>query len=552
MLANNSKVTRRSFLKGTALGALGAVGAGALSCCQPNQPGSSQVSDLAHTGEPSFMTPPEPIDPADTDEQKTTDVLIIGGGIGGLITATSCLENNLDVIVLEKNEEPRWIGCDFGFVNPSAVLEAGVEPVDPYLATRDFVEKSGHRTCVDVAYRFMTRSGEAADWFTDKCASWGLYPIVMNYRGNCDFYRNYTHVVRYQPEENTPENVYENLKHMLDSMIDELEQAGGAYLRKTTATQLVKDGDRITGAICEASDGSTIYIEGKHVVVLATGDYAGNEEMFNYYSEWTSDDIDWNESTGLGEGHQLGLWAGAQMQSRPHPMMLFYEPHSYHFLRVNKHGKRYVNEDTGYLGGNVSILRQPDHISWVIFDDNWRETIPQSIPYGGGMGWDQDMRTLGREWSVEEEEALLDYDREEGYLVEADTLEELADAMELEGTAKQQLLDTVKRYNSLADNGLDEDFGKRPELLQLSRIVKPPFYALKQLTDLGVSCGGLMTDVDSRILDPDGLPIDNLYGIGLVTGSLFGVDYNEITVPGISLGRNITFGWLLGKYLAQA
>ena len=154
------------------------------------------------------------------------------------------------------------------------------------LATRDFVEKSGHRTCVDVAYRFMTRSGEAADWFTDKCASWGLYPIVMNYRGNCDFYRNYTHVVRYQPEENTPENVYENLKHMLDSMIDELEQAGGAYLRKTTATQLVKDGDRITGAICEASDGSTIYIEGKHGVVLATGDYAGNEEMFNYYSEW--------------------------------------------------------------------------------------------------------------------------------------------------------------------------------------------------------------------------------------------------------------------------
>lgn len=49
MLANNSKVTRRSFLKGTALGALGAVGAGALSGCQPNQPGSSQVSDLAHT-----------------------------------------------------------------------------------------------------------------------------------------------------------------------------------------------------------------------------------------------------------------------------------------------------------------------------------------------------------------------------------------------------------------------------------------------------------------------------------------------------------------------
>ena len=37
----------------------------------------------------------------------------------------------------------------------------------------------------------------------------------------------------------------------------------------------------------------------------------------------------------------------------------------------------------------------------------------------------------------------------------------------------------------------------------------------------------------------------------LLTGGLFGIDYNEVTIPGISLGRCVTFGWLLGQHLAK-
>ena len=37
----------------------------------------------------------------------------------------------------------------------------------------------------------------------------------------------------------------------------------------------------------------------------------------------------------------------------------------------------------------------------------------------------------------------------------------------------------------------------------------------------------------------------------IFTGGLFGIDYNEVTIPGISLGRCVTFGWLLGQHLAK-
>ena len=43
-------------------------------------------------------------------------------------------------------------------------------------------------------------------------------------------------------------------------------------------------------------------------------------------------------------------------------------------------------------------------------------------------------------------------------------------------------------------------------------------------------------------------------GMGVLyifTGGLFGIDYNEVTIPGISLGRCVTFGWLLGQHLAK-
>lgn len=547
--------TRRNFLKGMAVGIAGVAGAGLVSGCG-STPSVSQEEGgaAAAAGEetPSFLVKPDPIPEESIAETLTTEVLIIGGATGGSFTASSCVENGLQVIMVEKNAESRQTGRDYGLVNPKPCLDAGLPELDPYTLTRDHIEKSGHRVCGDVVYRFMSRSGEAGDWFFDKAAGWGLHPEVQEYSSKSDFYKNYTHVINLYPEEGRTEDRYAVMRTVLDNLAQEVIDAGGQYLTETEAVELIQAEDgSIGGAICRRGDGTYVRIEASKATVLATGDYGADEEMFNYYTEFNYADFEWPESTGLGEGHKLGIWAGAQMQPKPQPVMLF-KAYCYHYLRVNKYGRRYVNEDSGYEGTVVSQLRQPDHISWAVWDSKWPEEIPASLEYGGGMAWDQDFRPLGAEWTAErEEETAFSWERDEDeILFQADTLEELADVMGFDAESKQTFLETVAHYNELVEAGVDPDFGKRPELLKISSITEPPFFALHMATEFGVTVGGLMTDVEGNVLDESGRGIPGLYAIGTVTGTLFGVDYNETTVPGISLGRNLTFGWLMGKHLA--
>ena len=139
--------------------------------------------------------------------------------------------------------------------------------------------------------------------------------------------------------------------------------------------------------------------------------------------------------------------------------------------------------------------------------------------------------------------------------MQANSLEELANVMGLAPEAIETFLATVKRYNELVDAG-DTDFGKRPELM--AKIEQPPFYGLRMNVELGVSVSGLITNADSECLTEAGAvqsllsPFIVLFTVPLAfTGGLFGIDYNEVTIPGISLGRCVTFGWLLGQHLAK-
>ncbi len=124
------------------------------------------------------------------------------------------------------------------------------------------------------------------------------------------------------------------------------------------------------------------------------------------------------------------------------------------------------------------------------------------MPYAGGMSWDQDGRRIQDPWTPEgEEELAFSWEIEDGLLVQANSLEELANVMGLAPEAIETFLATVKRYNELVDAG-DTDFGKRPELM--AKIEQPPFYGLRMNVELGVSVSGLITNADSECLTEAG------------------------------------------------
>lgn len=547
-------LSRRNFFRLAAV-AGAATGVAGLAGCAPQPPAASATAgdDLAATGAASWRTAPEPIDESAITTTQEADVVVVGGGLAGVCTAASALENGLSVIVLEKNETPRMTGLDFGCVNPTIAKEAGLElsEQEMYQMARDWIHMSANRARADIVTKFIHESGQAVDWIVEKAQAWGCRPVLAAMRSNSDTYYNYIHPVEF------PDGPLYDLdtasfgaNDVITMLQQEITDGGGQYLTNMTAEQLEKEGDRVTAVVAAGADGSYTRFAASKGVVLCTGDFGANEEMMNELCSFDFDSFDpvgyFNASMNTGDGHRMGLWAGGVFQTGPQPLMLLPQSYPYFYLRVNDRGERYCNEDCDSVNMCINQLQQHAGCSWAIWDNKWREEIPASLEVSGGMSWDQDFREYGTPWSAEVEEAAThSWEEADGLLVKADTIEELAS---LAGIPAEGLAATVDRYNELAKSGNDVDFGKRRELM--TSITEPPFYALRMQTGLCVSVGGLNVNVDSQILDETGAPIPGLYAVGNTAAGLFGVDYNEAPVPGVSLGRCVTFGKLLGEHLA--
>lgn len=144
-----------------------------------------------------------------------------------------------------------------------------------------------------------------------------------------------------------------------------------------------------------------------------------------------------------------------------------------------------------------------------------------------------------------------------GYLFKGRTLAELGAACGIDGA---QLERTVAEYNEGAVHGEDRQFGRgttsfnryladasnRPNPC-VAPVAKGPFYAVKVfMGDLG-TFDGLATTPQGRVLSTRGTPIEGLYAVGNDRASMMGGNYPG---AGITLGPNLTFGWIAGRHIA--
>ena len=519
------KLTRRNFIKGAGLATLGVAGASALAACSPAAPATEATDTSIGSGRWSWDVAPDPVADADISETVECEVLIIGAGAAGTCAAYYAGETGVDAVVMQKLEGVQSNGWSCGTWYSPLGEENGIE-WDVPAALQLFAQRYGNgRVNMKLVRRVMEASGQVGEY------------IRNNIDKPVDILAKDEHIVYYWTEGEGFANRYNGFRNLLSTMAETAESKGVRFRYKTPAQYLLTDGDgSVIGAVGDGPDGYVKVLASKGVV-LCTGDVTDDEEMLECYCPMMCDSPTLHaQPCNTGDGHKMGLWAGADMDKAPFSMMLHFDPSilssvappfaAIPWLHVNKNGERFTNENVDYQSVGTAVQLQPDHMAWQIIDSHYMDHV---FDYTNG----------GRTTSMTPEDWQRQVDA--GSILEGQTLEELA---EMAGLPKDTFLATVKRYNELVDKGVDEDFGMASEYFVWNGIKDAPFYAIPRQPAKLATCGGLKCNDEFQVISTEGSPISGLYAAGNVQGSFFGYDYPVNNFGGFSIGRAMTGGFL--------
>lgn len=502
------------------------------------------------------------VDEADITETVECEVLVVGAGSSGCFAAAAAAEAGADTLLIDRfgHDMASGIRDTLAACGSSEQLVDGAD-VDKQVAARYICDWSQGYARYSLAKLWADRSGETIDWYTNVLAESGIsfrHEIDEHQTSNYQ-YLDVGHSIQYT------DNYTETLA--MDAVLDYAEGHGLTVRYETTMVKLEKDGSgRVTGIIAKNADDSYLRINASKGVILGCGGYSGNEEMMKALQPQSVEQtcVNYSKPGAKGDGIKACLWAGAIMDTT-HTAMIFDrgavkpdyagEPGkasdgmmfwmgSQPFLKVNLKGERFINEYLPYDMVLHAAASQPHHTYCTIWDSKYPEDCEKFATHGCSRLYPH-VNGTAPVFPMETVIGMNEDLEEQGYIVQADTVEELAEKL---GLPVDTFTATVEHYNELAANGEDTDFGK--ESYRLSTLTEAPFYGVRQCGGyLICTMDGIQIDDNMHALDANYQPIPGLYVIGDMSGNYFSHSYPNL-MSGAAAGRSATFGRLAGQNAA--
>ena len=358
-MTKEMNVSRRSFLKGMGVTALGAGAlAGLAGCGSPSTAGSSADAagaagskTIEYNGQtlPASMAKPDPIAESDIAETMDCEVLVIGAGISGCPAAAIASEKGANVICVEKGAAPvstrptgmSWFGT-------KKLKELGVLCTEEEKATivKDIFGGANATSKQEIVKLWLDESGEAGDYLSDIIEASGIPVRPGGYYG---YYKHLSSVQEAQEDMKKTGGVFSDsywnmyaLQHLVgesdepgvcawgrpdlsdaDWLTPVYQRAvdnGATFLFGAEAKQLEREEGweedptkRVTGAIV-LREGSYIRINASKGVILATGGFDWDDDMVDYYYPIGLRTCRTWQQWMTGDGHKMGVWVGAKME----------------------------------------------------------------------------------------------------------------------------------------------------------------------------------------------------------------------------------------------
>ena len=569
-----------------------AVKKAAASCIEQAMGVKTEDGNTAAASENDWLGTEPEIDESKVTKTVDVDVAVVGCGVAGVAAARSIAEDGGKVAAFEKGDGPQCRSGEYAVINGNVQAKWGRntwtrEQIDEIIDSH--MVESTYRCKRSIMSKWAHNIGETFDWWVeanpdlyyaettrssipDENANNFLipifYPLPEHYDWTQERFPCYPTSVEFLPNQSVTVNA--NMQKAVDT--GNVDTFYGCFVEK-----LIMEDGRCVGLYArDAATGEYIKCNAAKGVILSTGDYSQNTKMLQHFCPevienniqclFTNVDVEGN-FTNQGDGIQLGMWAGAQVQQSHAPMI-------HHmgggadlsgvgvmgnagFLNLDMNGKRFMNEDLPGQQLENQVELQKNRESWQIFDSNWPEQLPyMPAAHGGGCYYeDYASEADGPKNNATYRNYKSPYQLEaavaDGRAVKADTLEELVAKIYPDDTAAQQTaLESIQRYNQLAKDGYDEDFHKPAS--RLWALENGPFYADKFTTALLLVCiGGLESDENCHTFDADRNVIPGLYVAGNVQGNRFATEY-PIGLKGVSHSMAMYYGYVAGKNAMQS
>ena len=567
---NVAGISRRNLFKAAGVTAIAAAAAGTLTGCGKGHVNDAEDKNLttqAPAG-PSWLGSAPEIAESDITETIDTEVVVVGCRTGGLPAVISAAENGAKVLGIEQMSAIATPREDLGAINSRYQLAAFEEfpqfEIDKMEAMEDIVRYANGFVNYDLIKLWADESGAMIDWIADIVERNGEFK--MWFEGSIGTEntgaRDKAWATGHSPEKLTDDEAVTFGTCLRDYAIE----LGAEFRYDTMLVKCEQNSDgRVTGVICQdGNDLHYIRVNASKGVILATGGYVSNTEMVEARQAWNNR-LKINVPVGgscTGDGIKAAMWCGASIDPlgcavtfnraccKPDEVAgsdlkgKWFWFGEQPFLKVNLNGKRFCNESGPYDYMLHSAYMQPYHTYVDIWDSDYVEQVKQLnevgccrlYPFDNGAPSNMPVSLMGKKFE-ELEEA--------GYIQKADTMEELAEKLNLPVEAT---VETWNRYNMFAEQGKDEDYNKEP--YRLTSLTHPPYYGVRTGSWFLATIDGISINTDMHAVDEAGKQIEGLFLVGNDSGGFFSVSYPNL-MTGLAAGRTMTFGRRAGMLAAQ-